>query len=258
MTTVIDSHCHLDHPEFETDRDEVVQRALDAGLSHLVTIGAADGFDSAVRARELCKTYPAVWASVGIHPHDAATDYDIERLEKLSNHEKVVAIGETGLDFFRDWSPVDRQEEWFRLQIQLAKKLKKPLIIHSRDAGNQCLAILRELHAEEVGGVFHCYSEDALFAEKLHDINFLVSFPGTATFKKSHAVREAIANIPLSQIMIETDSPFMAPEPHRGKRCEPSFVIETAKAISQTKGVTFEEVAQTTTATALKFFKIKS
>ena len=217
MIEFFDSHTHLDSEEFDADREQVIERAQKAGVTRILSVGASDGFESAKRVIALVEKYPFIWASAGIHPHDAETEFNPDYLDELLTHPKVRAVGETGLDFFRDWSPRDLQEKWFRAQIKAAKKVSKPLIIHSREAGNECLAILQEEEAKTVGGVFHCYAEDATFAEKLRKINFLVSFPGTITFKKADNVREAASNIPLEQIMIETDAPYMAPVPYRGK-----------------------------------------
>ncbi len=256
LLNLVDSHVHLDAPEFNEDRDLVIARALEAGVSRFITIGAADGFESAKRAIALAERHPFIWASVGIHPHDGRTDFDVDKLRKLASHPRVVAIGETGLDFFRDWCPANLQEHWFRAQVELAKELKKPIVIHSRDAGAQCYQTLYEMGASEVGGVFHCYAEDADFAFKLAKINFLVSFPGVLTFKKSEGMREIAKKIPLSQIMLETDAPFMAPEPVRGKRCESAFMAHTAKTLATVKGVSVEEIALQTTNNAKKLFKI--
>ncbi len=251
---LIDSHCHLDMEPFDGDRDDCVARATGAGVTRLITIGTGSGLSGAKKAIALAEKHPHVWASVGIHPHSAGDTIDFTELEKLARHPKVVGIGETGLDFFRDWAPVEKQRAIFQAQIALARAIKKPLIIHSRDAGEECLATLVEHQAGEVGGVFHCFSEDAAFAEKLRAIGFLVSFPGQITFKKASAVRDICRDIPLHQIMVETDSPFLAPEPHRGKRCEPAFVVHTAQKIAEVKGLSFEEVAAITTRNALTLF----
>ncbi len=253
---ITDSHTHLDSTEFDADRDAVIARAHAAGVTRIVTIGAGFGAASTRNAIALAEKYPFIWASAGVHPHDAKIASDEIPLEELANHPRVVAIGETGLDFFKELSPVPDQERWFRAQILLARKLKKPLIIHSRQAGPQCLDILIEMKASEVGGVFHCYAEDANFAKKLAAINFLVSFPGTLTFKKAENVREIAKTIPLSQIMVETDAPYMAPEPYRGKRCESAFVVETAKMLAHIQGVSLEECARITTENAKRLFKL--
>ncbi|MCB0332788.1 MAG: TatD family hydrolase [Bdellovibrionales bacterium] len=252
----IDSHTHLDAKEFDEDREEVIQRALDAGVTTIINIGATDGFQGAERSIALAEQHPHIWITVGIHPHDSEEELDIERLRGLASHDKVVAIGETGLDFFRDWAPVDRQYLWFRSQIELVQELSLPLVIHSRDSAEQCLEVLREMEAEKVGGVFHCYGGDVPFAHEIFDLNFIVSFPGTITFKKANELRDTVKALPLEKMMIETDAPYLAPEPYRGKRCESSYVVETAKRIAEIKEVSLEEVARVTTQTARKFYRL--
>lgn len=251
-----DSHTHLDAEAFKEDQNAVIERAVAAGVRRIVTIGASDGFKSAERAIALAERHSFIWASAGIHPHDAKTPIDVGVLEQFLLHPRVVAVGETGLDYFKDWSPRDLQDRWFRTQIEVALSVKKPLIIHSREAAEDCIKILRSYQAERVGGVFHCYSEDADFAKKLKEINFLVSIPGSVTFKKADKLRLAAKEIPLEQIMIETDAPYLAPEPHRGKRCETSQIIETARAIAKEKELQLEEIAAITTKTACKFFNV--
>jgi len=251
---LIDSHCHLDMEAFDSDRDACVERAISAGVSRMITIGTGSGIKGAYNAIELAERHQSVWATVGVHPHCAGSEYDINELRQLAKHPKVVGIGETGLDFYRDWAPVDRQYETFKAQIALAKEVKKPLVIHSRNAGEECYKVLIDNNAADVGGVFHCFAENAEFAARLWDIGFYVSFPGLLTFKKAQEVRDICKAIPLEQILIETDAPFLAPEPHRGKRCEPAFVVETAKRLAEIKGLSLEEVAAITTATTLKLF----
>jgi TatD DNase family protein len=256
MANVIDSHIHLDFDDFAPDFSDVMARAAAAGVESMISIGSSTGFESAERAAALSEKYPNIWATAGIHPHASETPFDPERLKKLASHPRVVAIGETGLDFFRDWAPRECQERWFKAQIDLAKELKKPLIIHSRNAGEDSFKMLKDNNAAEVGGVYHCFSEDAKFAERLRDMNFLVSFPGTITFKKNDALRDIVKAIPLDQIMVETDGPYMAPEPNRGRRCEPAFVADTARMVAKVKGISYEECAAVLTKTTRNFFKI--
>lgn len=257
MPTVIDSHAHLDGKEFDQDREEVIERAQAAGVSCIVNIGATDGFEGAERTLALAERYPGfLYAAVGVHPHDGGTELDRSRLLELSHHDQVVAIGETGLDFYRDWAPVDGQRQWFEAQVEIALERDLPLIIHSRDAGEECLEVLTKLGAEKVGGVFHCYAEDGAFAEKLREINFLVSFPGIITFPKAANIQQAAVEIPLEQIMVETDAPYLAPVPYRGKRCESAYVVETTKHLAKLKEITFEEAADATSQTAREFFGI--
>lgn len=256
MLDLFDSHVHLDAKDYDSDREEVISRAQLAGIRRFVSVGAGYGAESAKRAIALAESHSFIWASAGIHPHDAATSLEPEKLHQLAAHPRVVAIGETGLDFHYDFAPRPQQEAWFRAQIEIARDLKKPLIIHCREAAAECFALLSSTHAGDVGGVFHCYSENAEFARKLGGINFMVSVPGMVTFKKADGVRNAVREIPIEQMMLETDGPFLAPVPYRGKRCESSFMVETAKAVAELKGLALEELARITTANALRFFKL--
>ncbi len=257
LPEIFDTHTHLDAAEFDNDRAEVLVRATEAGVMRIVNIGATDGFLGAERSLKLAEENEQIWFSAGIHPHDAETPLDKERLRKFLNHPRCVAVGETGLDFFKDWSPRDLQYKWFRLQVELALEAEKPLVIHSRDSLEECLEVLIEMNAQEVGGVFHCYAGDAKFAKRLESINFLVSFPGILTFPKAENVREAARDIPIEQIMLETDAPYLAPVPFRGKRCESSYTVETARKLAELKGMSYEEIACATTRNALSFYKIK-
>jgi TatD DNase family protein len=269
---LIDSHTHLDQECFHEDLEDVIGRAHEAGVTRLLTIGAGGGADeqfpnglgSAHRAVRLAERFPSIYAAVGIHPHDAggaAADPEyIRTLRELARHPKVVAIGEIGLDYFRDWSPFEAQRIVFRQQIALALEVEKPIIIHSRntsglnDAGQECLAALSEAGADRVGGVFHCFSESADFARTLATMNFRVSFPGSLTFRKAGPLRDIAREIPLEQILVETDAPYMAPEPHRGKRCESMFVTEVALVLSEIKGISYEECCRVVTQNTVKLF----
>jgi TatD DNase family protein len=256
---VIDSHLHLDAEAFDADRAACIERAVAAGVTTLISIGAGyGGLRSAYKAIELAEAYPFIWATVGVHPHDADDNFDAEELQRLAQHPKVVALGETGLDFFKTLASPARQYEAFKVQIEIARSVGKPLVIHSRNAAEECLRVLQEGKAHEVGGVFHCYAENAAFAARLWQLGFYVSFPGTLTFKKADNVRATCAEIPLEQILIETDSPYMAPEPLRGKRCEPAFVVETAKKMAAVRGITFDEVARVTHNNTHKLFSTMS
>ncbi|MBL7662343.1 TatD family hydrolase [bacterium] len=253
--SLIDTHCHLSYYAAE-EIPGLLERANQCGITRAISIGAGEGAESAKQAIKLAETYQNVWASVGIHPHDAGQYTTVETIETLAQHPRVVAIGETGLDFFRDWAPQANQEKLFIAQIELAKKVNKPLIIHCRDAAAQTLKILLENQADHVGGVFHCYSEDAQFAAELRKINFMVSFTGSLTFKKATALREAAREIPLDQIMLETDTPYMAPEPFRGAQSEPMHVLKIAEMLAQVKAITLEEVAEISTKNALRLFRL--
>ena len=250
----IDSHVHLNAKDYAADLPAVLERARAAGIEAFLCVGAGYGAESAASAVALAEREPDVWASVGVHPQDASKDCDIEIIRTLATHPRVVAIGETGLDYFRDTSSPVAQERWFRSQIELALAVRKPLIIHSRQAAEDCIRILEEAGATAIGGVFHCYSEDAAFAKRLAQINFRVSFPGVLTFKKSEATRQAARDIPLEQILLETDGPYLAPEPNRGKRCESAMMVATAHMLARLKNLSIEEVGRITTANARALF----
>lgn len=256
MAELIDTHCHLTTLE-ESALLEVFQNAERCGVKRMLCVGAGEGTVSAEKAVQLAERFPFVVASVGIHPHDASEEDRLSVIEGLLSHPKVVAIGETGLDFFRDWAPKEKQFSLFQNTIELAKKFRKPIIIHCRDAVSEVLQTLRSCHAETVGGVFHCYSETAEIAKQLWDLNFLVSFTGNITFKKAQMLRDAAKDIPLEQIMLETDSPYMAPEPFRGKPSEPMHVYQVALQLAEIKGISIEDVARITTNNAIRLFNLK-
>lgn len=252
---LIDTHCHLDALEHDS-LEIILERAARCSVLRYVCIGASQGIESAKRAVALAESVPAIWCSVGIHPHDAESRDQLEALEAYVTNAKVVAVGETGLDYFRDWSPFEDQRALFRDTIAFAKNARKPLIIHCRDAGEETLQTLIECDAQSVGGVFHCYAQDAEFAKRLRDINFLVSFTGNLTFKKATELRETASKIPIEQILLETDCPYMAPEPFRGKPSEPMHVYQIALKLAELKTLSLEEVAHTTTENAERFFSL--
>lgn len=251
---LIDTHCHLHGSEFDIDRESVLERALAAGVSRIITVGVGAGMEEAKSALRLAKQYDFVWATVGVHPHDAAAGVEKEELKELALDPRCLAVGETGLDFYRQLSPHSAQEAVFRQQIELALEVKKPLIVHCREAGQSCLEILQQYDLSPIGGVFHCYAEDQLFAQKLWQLGFYVSIPGTVTFKKAQRLREIAAQIPLKQLLLETDAPYLAPEPHRGKRCESSFLVETAKVIAALHNISLEQLATITSKNAQALF----
>lgn len=254
----IDSHCHLDARAFDEDREQVLEKIFSSGIRYLINIGATDGLQGAHRSLALAEKYERIFCSVGIHPHDSAKNCSLDELKQLSLHPKVLAIGETGLDYHYDFSSKEEQEKAFRAQIELALLRKLPVIIHCREAGNQCLAIVREYAKElsERGGVFHCYAESAEFAQSLRELNFLVSYTGILSFPKATALREAAKNIPLDMIMLETDAPYLAPVPFRGKRCDSSMLPHTAEALSVLLDKSLAEIAEITTNNALRFFRL--
>ena len=248
---LVDSHCHLDNPQFDPDRESVIQRALAAGIERMVVIGTGDGPPDLEAGIRLADRYEPIYATVGIHPHDAskATPETYQRLAEFLMHPKVVALGEIGLDYHYDHSPRDVQREVFLEQMRIASNARKPIVIHTREAWEDTLALLEE-HWKPTGfgGIMHCFSGSPGEAERCIALGFHLSFGGIITFPKSADVQEAARTAPANRILIETDAPYLAPVPHRGKRNEPAFVAETARKLAQLRGVTPEEIAQLTTA----------
>ncbi|MDQ3322960.1 MAG: TatD family hydrolase [Acidobacteriota bacterium] len=260
----VDSHCHIDGEAFDDDRAEAVERAKDAGVKLMLTIGtgspSGDDFRRAVRVAE---SFENVFAAVGVHPHDAK-EYDETAenhlIELVQSSKKVVAWGEIGLDFHYAHSPRDVQERVFRRQIRTAEELNLPIIIHSRAADDETVEILRsECSAETFrGGIMHCFGGTPEMALDLMEIGFLISFAGNITFKKAENLREAARVVPLDKLLIETDSPYLAPVPFRGKRCEPVFVAHTAKFLAEFYQIELEALARQTTRNFLDFFRLDS
>lgn len=258
----VDSHCHIDGEAFDDDRDEIVRRAKDAGVKAMLNIGTGNPHNGEIKkAVEVAEKYENIFASVGVHPHDAK-EYD----DKAENHlidlvkasEKIIAWGEIGLDFFYDNSPHEIQIEVFRRQIRVAKNLNLPIIIHSRDADAETVEILTEECAGENfrGGIMHCFGGTAEMAESLIKIGFLISFAGNVTFKKAENLRDAARVVPLDKLLIETDCPFLTPIPFRGKRNEPSFVVHTARFLADFYEIALEDLARATTRSFLSFFDL--
>ena len=243
---LVDSHAHLDLPEFDNDRSEVIKRAKESGIDCILTIGINS--ESCSKAIELADSYDFIYASIGIHPHDAkdVNENTYTVLKSLANNKKVLAFGEIGLDFCRNLSPKGIQIKRFREQINLANELKLPVIIHNRDAHKETLEILKEEGAKNLGGIIHCFSGNYSMAKSCIDMGFYISIPGTITFPKAVELQEIVKKLPLSKIMIETDCPFLTPVPYRGKRNEPSFVRYVAEKIASLKDTSLEEVAEIT------------
>ena len=252
----IDTHVHLNADQYEEDLQEVIDRALEAKVERMVVIG----FDRKTieRTMQLIEQYDFVYGVIGWHPVDAidCTQQDLEWIEQLASHPKIVGIGETGLDYYWNKSPKDVQQELFRKQIQLAQKINLPIVIHNRDATGDVVQILREENAASVGGVMHCFSGSVETARECIAMNFMISLGGPVTFKNARLPKEVATEIALEHLMIETDAPYLAPHPHRGKRNEPAFVPLVAEEIARLKGLTIEEIAQATTANAKNFFGI--
>lgn len=260
---LVDSHCHIDGKEFDEDREEVISRALDAGVRLMLNVGTGEPLGGSFeRAVELAEKHECIFASVGVHPHDAKLfDDDAERLlRKLAaQNKKVIAWGEIGLDYYYNHSPRDVQKDVFRRQLKIARELNLPVIIHSRDAEEDTVKILREecLVENFSGGVMHCFGGSAEMAEKCLEIGFYISFAGNVTFKKAENLREAARVVPFNRLLVETDCPYLTPVPYRGKRNEPARVVETAKFLAGLYNMEFEEFARITTENFLKLFKIE-
>ena len=251
-----DSHAHLDDSQYDTDRDEVVKRAAKAGVEYIVNAGA-DPKDNA-RIIELSKKYPGVYAAVGIHPHHAAevVESDFEELRKLAAFEKVVAIGETGLDYFRNLAPAGAQKKAFKRCVGLAKELALPVILHSRDAEDDSIEILRSENAQECGGVLHCFSGSLKLRDEAIRLGFYIAVGGAVTFPKAGALREAVKGIPRSRLLLETDCPYLAPASVRGQRNEPANIIETAQKIAEVLGRPLSEIEAASTSNAGYLFGV--
>ncbi len=257
----IDSHCHIDGEQFDEDRDEVVARAREAGVVAMLNIGTGDpGSDDFRRAVAVAERYENVYASVGVHPHDAKLYDDAaeEHLIELAKSEKVIAWGEIGLDYYYDNSPRDVQRDVFRRQIRTARGLGLPILIHSRDADDETVEILTdECSWDGFRGIMHCFGGTASMAETLMKLGFLISFAGNVTFKKADNLRDAARVVPLDRLLIETDCPFLTPVPFRGKRNEPSFVSHTAAFLADFYGIECDRLAAATTQNFLDLFHLK-
>ena len=253
---LVDSHCHLDFPDFAEDLDQLVDRAHANDVGVMLTIGTLTGaFD---KVAGIAERFEDIWCSVGVHPHEAATepDVDAERLIELARHPKVVGIGETGLDYYYDNSPRARQRESFRVHIQAARKTGLPLIVHSRDADEDTASILEdEMTKGAFGGVIHCFTAEQGLAERALALGFHISFSGIVTFKNADDLRAVAKTVPLDRLLVETDAPYLAPVPNRGKRNEPEFVRHTAAVVAELKDVSLDEFAAATTANFFALFK---
>lgn len=250
---LIDSHCHLDNQQFAEDREAVIERALAAGVEHMVAIGSGDGPPDLEAGIRLADRYPFLYATIGVHPHDAskADAETYRRLNELAAHPKVVAFGEMGLDYHYDHSPRAVQRNVFVEQMRIAQDAGKPIVIHTRSAWADTMALLRGHWAQpgqRFGGIMHCFSEGPREAEEALALGFHISFAGIVTFPKATAIQEAARITPADRLLVETDAPYLAPVPKRGKRNEPAFVVETARRLAELRGVTLEEIAQTTSA----------
>jgi len=254
-TTLIDTHCHLEMDAFNKDRDEVIIRARDAGIAYMITIGSDK--EANMKGLRLCDDYPEIFAAVGIHPHDAKILNDdlYDEITRWVKCPKVVAVGEIGLDYHYMHSPKEMQIDAFRRQIAIAKDSGLPIIVHSREAMNDTLQILKE-DAKGISGVLHCFSGDVEVAKKAIGMDFYISIAGPLTFKNARGLVEIAKFIPDEYLLIETDAPYLSPEPMRGKRNEPSFLKYTAQILAELRDVSIADIARITTHNAMRLFKI--
>ena len=261
----VDSHAHLDGNQFDFDREHVISRARESGVRTIVAIGNGDGpaqIDCGIR---LAEKYDFIYATLGIHPHEArlADEAAYQSLQRLATHPKVIAWGEIGLDYFYDHSPRDVQKEVFARQMELAAAAKLPIVIHCRpsdgsdNAWHDCLGMIKERWAPKaLGGILHCFTGTWSQAKSALDMGFMISFAGNLTFPKAQQIRDAAAQVPLDRILIETDSPFLAPIPHRGKRNEPAFVKNTAQKLGEVRNLSAEDIGRQTSRNFYSFFKL--
>jgi TatD DNase family protein len=256
---IIDSHAHLEFEQFNEDRDAVLQRARDAGLTTILAIGGAGGPDELDSAIPFAETHDWIYATAGIHPHEAklATEAHFRHLEELTRHPRVIACGEIGLDYFYDHSPREVQQEVFRRQLAIAREAKLPIVIHCRDAWPGCIDILEsDWRASGLGGIFHCFTGNLDDAQRGIEMGFLVSFAANITYPKMQPLRDVACKLPLDRILTETDSPFLPPQPLRGKRNEPANVVEVARTLATVRNLNPEEVARVTAQNFLRFFHL--
>lgn len=254
---LFDSHAHLDDGRFDKDIGNIIARAKESGIEYILNPGA--DLNTSIRAVNLSEKYNMIYAAVGVHPHDVKDmDEDtIKVLRALSNKEKVVAIGEIGLDFYYDHSPRDEQRRWFKRQIELAKEVNLPIIVHDRDANEETFNILKEYDVGSLGCVMHCYSGSVEMAKEYIKMGVYISLAGPVTFNNARKAYDVAREIPLEWLLIETDSPYLTPTPHRGKRNEPAYVRFVAEKIAEAKGISLEEVAHQTTLNTKKLFRIE-
>ena len=261
----VDSHAHLEGKQFDSDQEQVIARAREAGVRTIVAIGNGEGPEQVDCGIRLAEKYDFIRATLGIHPHEArlADEAAYQNMERLARHPSVIAWGEIGVDYYYDHSPRDVQKEVFTRQMELAAAAKLPIVIHCRpsegsdNAWNDCLGLMRDQWAAKgLGGILHCFTGTWQQAKGALDMGFMISFAGNVTFPKAQQIRDAALEVPLERMLIETDSPFLAPVPHRGKRNEPAFVKETARKLGELRGMTMEEVGERTTRNFYNFFKM--
>ncbi|MBM6630373.1 TatD family hydrolase [Mammaliicoccus vitulinus] len=253
---LIDTHVHLNADQYDEDLQEVIDRALEEGIDRMFVVG----FDTKTieRTMKLIDEYEFIYGIIGWHPVDAidCTEERLEWIEKLSKHPKIIGIGEMGLDYHWDKSPKDVQKEVFRKQIALAKRVQLPIIIHNREATQDCVNILKEENASEIGGIMHSFSGSNEIADEILKMNFYISLGGPVTFKNAKQPKEVAQHVPLDRLLVETDAPYLSPHPYRGKRNEPARVKLVAEQIAELRGISYEEVCEATTQNAERLFKL--
>jgi TatD DNase family protein len=248
--SLIDSHCHLDSADFDGDRDEVIARAIEAGVERMVAIGTGNGPPDLEAGIRLADKYSALYATVGVHPNDAAkaSESDLVRLEELMKHPQVIAVGEIGLDYHYDFSARDTQRSVFIEQMAIAARALKPIVIHTREAWPDTLALLAEHWTPHgIGGIMHCFSGGPAEARQALDLGFYLSFGGILTFPKALDIQASAREAPGDRILVETDAPYLAPVPRRGKRNEPALIVHTARKLAELRGESLEEITRATT-----------
>ena len=253
---LVDSHCHLDFPQLQADLDGVLARMREHGVTHALTISTTLATFPAVLG--VARAHANVWCSAGVHPDERedGREASLEELVRMAQDERVVAIGETGLDYFRVEGDTEWQRERFRVHIRAARELGKPLVVHTREAAADTLRVLEEEGAREVGGVMHCFTETWEVAQAAMDLGFHISFSGIVTFKNAKALKEVAQRVPLERMLVETDSPYLAPVPHRGESNQPAYVRHVAEEIARLRGIALEDVARATTANFFRLFRL--
>jgi TatD DNase family protein len=256
MNSIIDTHCHLADRKLDADLAAVLDRAREAGIGAIVSVGAISSIETDRRTVEIAEAHPHIYAAIGVHPHDAK-DCDVERvrqLRQLAQSKKVVAIGESGLDFHYIHSPVEAQEASLRRHLELASELELPIVIHCRNAEERLAAIVREVGLPSRGGVIHCFTGNRDAAREFVALGFLISFSGIVTFRNARELQDAAPTVPDDRVMVETDAPYLAPEPYRGKRNEPAFVRRTLEVVAKLRGIEADELARITSENARRLF----
>ncbi len=253
---LIDSHAHLDMKQFDSDRDQVIDRALSADVRHIITVGI--DIKSSLNAVKLTTHYPSIFATTGIHPHNAdnANKNDLEQIALIAQQDKIIAIGEIGLDFFRNRSARQNQIEVFTQQLDLAISLNLPVVIHDREAHTETVNILSSFKRNGLHGMIHCFSGDYKLAHTFIKMGYYISIPGTVTFNNASQIQDVVRRVPLNKLLLETDAPFLTPLPHRGKRNEPSYIVHTAQKIANLRGISFEEISYQTSKNVCELFNL--